>query len=263
MYRSDERAGLLDLSQFRLLYRLPANRCAARLLALAVTWPLRPRRMRATTGRLPLWRTLAATWPLALRGRTWKTRPHTWRMRRRSGPRPGGRRVRRRWSISRPGAWRMRRRMMSTRRETWPWSVDPQLALWIPRAASIVAVPVVAHAERDDAQSDHCAVSQHRNIRSLIGINDVSGINPAAVRASHDVTPPVVAQTALHDNLHAGRQYCDHGIFDRWSRTKMHVLGCIGPLRVRKRRRASQQRRHNAQHSQRSHFSPHSASPAL
>jgi hypothetical protein len=235
MHRSDERAGLLDLSQFRLLRRRPANRLAARLRALALTWPLSPRRMRATTGRLRLWRTLAATWPLTLRGRAWKTRPHNWRVRRlRSGPRPG--------------AWCVRRRTMTTRPEPWPWSVDPQLALWIPRTASIVAVPVVAHAERDDAKSNHRAVSQHWNIRALVGIDDVSGINPAAVRASHDVTPSVVAQTALHDDLHAGRQYCDHGIIHRRSRAKMHVLGGIGPLRVRNRRRASQQRRHNAQH---------------
>lgn len=205
--------------------------------------------MRTATWRLPLRRTLAASWRLALRGRAWNTRPQARRLRRRSIPRPDERRMRRRWSIPRPGAWCVRRRTMSTRREPRLRPVDPQLPLWIPRAASIVAVPVVAHAVRDDAQSDHGAVSQHRNIRALVGINDVSSINPAAVRTSHDVTPSVVAQAPLHDDLHAGRQYRDHGIIHRRSRTKMHVLGGIGPLRVRNRRRASQQRSQNAQHS--------------
>lgn len=182
-------------------------------------------------------------WPMATRPEAWRrrtARPVSWRPIFR---RPVGRRA------TRPvaGRWSIGRR----------WPMHPDLSLPIPGAAHIMGIPVAGHAEGDDPEADHRAVGEHRHACSLIGIDEVPGVDPTAVGSRDDIAPTEIAQTTGHRDREAPWQSGDQRKVPRRSGAQVDVLGGVGPLRVRAGRQARQDQQQHRPGLPVLHFLPH------
>ena len=102
--------------------------------------------------------------------------------------------------------------------------LNPTLPLAVPGVSPIVRVPVVSNAEGDDGQAERSAVSQHRNLVSLIGVGDIASVHPAPIGTDHHVAPLVTAEAALDHDGDACSQHNDRGIFRCRAGTKIDVL---------------------------------------
>jgi hypothetical protein len=91
---------------------------------------------------------------------------------------------------------------------TWPgWrTMCPAVLVAIKRPAAIIVTPVGPDREADNRQADRRPVRQHGHIAALIGITQVTGIDPAAQIGQRDVTPCVTADATHHGNGYPG---CD------------------------------------------------------
>ena len=85
----------------------------------------------------------------------------------------------------------------------WWRSVDPALTLRVPRPANIVLIPVTGNTVGQDADADHGAGADDRNIRTLIGVNNVAGVDPTPARTRLHIAPAIVGHAALDGDRHA------------------------------------------------------------
>ena len=110
------------------------------------------------------------------------------------------------------------RRVLETRpeRRGWNWVWDgmsggmregmmvpvyPALALRVPRAMPVIVIPIAAKTEPDDANADGRPIGQQRNMDTLVWVDDVACMQPAAVGADRYVTPAVIAHAALNGDV--------------------------------------------------------------
>jgi hypothetical protein len=74
--------------------------------------------------------------------------------------------------------------------------MHPVIASSIPGSAGIVAAPVVADAERDNADAEPCAVFDNRNAASLVVVVQIVTVYPAAIAFPINIAPgPIVDAT--------------------------------------------------------------------
>ena len=85
----------------------------------------------------------------------------------------------------------------------WRRSVDPALALRVPGTANIVLIPVAGNTVGQDADADHGAGAEDRNIRTLIGVNNVAAVDPTPARTRLHIAPAIVGHAALDGHRHA------------------------------------------------------------
>ena len=122
-------------------------------------------------------------------------------------------------------------------------SMEPTVPVPIEGTVVVVVRPIVEQSESDDRDADLRAVGQQRHCAALIHVADVGGIDPATVRAGNHVAPCVVAQTALHGDLVAGREDRDHRIVARRAGAKVGIPGGVRGLRLRLARQREQHHR--------------------
>jgi hypothetical protein len=113
----------------------------------------------------------------------------------------------------------------------WRWrSVDPALSLWVPGPANIMLIPVAGNTVGQDADADHGAGADDRNIRTLIRVNNVAGVDPTPARPHLHIAPAIVGHAALNGDRHTGQQNGNYRVFHPWPSAQIHLFGGIGQL---------------------------------
>ena len=128
---------------------------------------------------------------------------------------------------------RLRRREWHTRmRARWRLvqSVRPVWHLPVPWTIKVIVRPVGSERKTNDANSDHCAIVQYRNVRPLMGVQDIFGVHPAPAHPGIDIAPTVVAQAPEHGHRDPGLQDGDHRILAGGPGPDVDALGRVGKL---------------------------------
>ena len=152
-----------------------------------------------------------------------RPRRRIWAVRRSSHRRPGlgGRRARmRRRSRAhqrRPGAWRGWTRPDGRRRP-----VHPVIAASIPRATRVVAPPIIAETEGNDADPQLCAELNDRHAAALIVVIQIVAVDPAAVAFPIDIAPGPAIETTVEIQQRIGRDGRDQGIVRTRAGAQIH-----------------------------------------
>ena len=118
-------------------------------------------------------------------------------------------------NLNRRGVWRADWLNVGNRRTmdySWThimWlvvrSIAPILTLWVPWVIGVIAVPIMAKNEGCDADAYYRSISQHRNMVTLVGINNIARIEPTTVVTHRHIAPMVVIYTAHDDDTRTRR----------------------------------------------------------
>jgi hypothetical protein len=76
--------------------------------------------------------------------------------------------------------------------------MHPVVAPTVPGAAVIVAAPVIADAERDDADSQARAELKDRHAAVLVVVVEIVPVDPAAVAFPIHVAPSPIIEATVH-----------------------------------------------------------------
>jgi hypothetical protein len=134
----------------------------------------------------------------------------------------------RRWIGAR---WRMRPgRWSRTPRRRRP--MHPVVFAAVPRPAPIIAAPVIADAERHDADPQLRAELENGHAPALIVVIQIIAVHPAAVALPVHIAPSPIVETPVHIQESAGRNGHDQGIVGARSGAQVHEtlgVGGTGP----------------------------------
>ena len=121
--------------------------------------------------------------------------------------------------------------------------LDPALTLRIPRAKSVVIIPIAADAEGDDANADGSTVGQKRDACALVRVDDVARIQPAAMGADRHIAPAVIAHAAFNGDGNATAQDGHNRVIAGRPGPQVDLFGHVGRL-LRMRWRSNQRCQH-------------------
>jgi hypothetical protein len=158
--------------------------------------------------------------------------------RRRTNCRRRFRARRRRRGTRRRGSGRRRARPVRRRRP-----MHPVVTLAIPRPAGIITAPIIAEAERYDADPELRSILQHRNSLVLIIEEKKRAIDPAAVRPPVHIAPGPVIEAAVDVDQRVRRQGRDQRVIG--ARAGTHVQYPLGVRRTCMHRRTAKPSRHD------------------
>ena len=112
------------------------------------------------------------------------------------------------------------------------WAVTPVRHLLVPRPADVVILPVMADGEGDNADTDSGTVVDQGNMRPLVGIDDVTGIQPAPVWSGSDIAPAVIFDASQYAHCEAAGQDRHHRIILGGPGVQGNGLGGISRLGI-------------------------------
>ncbi len=98
----------------------------------------------------------------------------------------------------------------------------------IPGTTRVIASPIVADAEGDDADAERGADRQHRHALILIIVEKVVAVDPAAIAFPVHVAPREIVQAAVHVQPGIRRYRGDQGIFRTRAGTKIDDALSVG-----------------------------------
>jgi hypothetical protein len=137
------------------------------------------------------WGIESARWPTTAAGR------RNWF----AGRRPIHGWSRLRW-WARPWRWIRVHRRVRSRRGPWTarrrWPMQPIVFSTVPRAASVIAIPVVAHTECHDADPQTGPKLNDGHAAVLIVVIQIIAVNPAAVAFPVHIAPGPVIETTIY-----------------------------------------------------------------
>jgi hypothetical protein len=118
-------------------------------------------------------------------------------------------------------AWTVRRRR----------PMHPIILAVIPRAAPVVAAPVIADAERHYADAELRSKFQYRHPPAVIVVKQVIAVHPAAIALPIDIAPGPIVETSADIHQHIRRNRRDHRIFRTGTGAQMHDALGVGRTR--------------------------------
>jgi len=90
--------------------------------------------------------------------------------------------------------------------------MHPVVAAPIPRTTRVIASPIVAKTEGDDADTQLRAELNDRHAAGLIVVIQIVAVDPAAIAFPIDIAPGPVIETTVEIQQRVGRYGRDQGI---------------------------------------------------
>jgi hypothetical protein len=101
----------------------------------------------------------------------------------------------------------------------------------IPRAAPVVAAPVIADAERNHADAELRSKFQYRHPPAVVVVKQVIAVHPAAIALPIDIAPGPIVETSADIHQHIRRNRRDHRILRTGTGAQMHDALGVGRTR--------------------------------